>query len=235
MDYHKPIEDILSDTISSMSFPVSIYKIAFAGNTYTLNVDDVYHAQVGEQNIVTIGGNPYTITSVAYGDRECDNSFDVLTVEDTQGSGAISVDSFNMYAPFFIYGTLTETGTELPTDNSQCTPMIFLRLDETLDETFHEDPADPHERDTACELAFLTQGVYEEKTQQLLDGGVTPMRRLMANFFEALKAEVKTYETYDFNPKAKYYTKVYVRDSKKQLWSNKLSGVWDRVTLKILK
>lgn len=235
MEYHEPIEDIIGDTISSMSFPVVIYKVDATGNTYVLNVDDVYHAQVGAQNIVTIGGNPYTITGVTYGDRTCPDSVDVLTVEDIGTSGPITSTSFEMYSPFFIYGTLTETGTELPTDNSLCTPMIFLRLDETLEESFHEDPEDPHERDTTCEIACLTQGIYEQKTQELLDGGVTPMRRLMANFFEALKNEIKTYEIYDFNPKAKYYVKVYVRDSKKQLWSNKLSGVWDRVNLKILK
>ena len=233
MDFHKPIEDILGDTIAAMTFPVTIYKVTASGTTYTLNVDNVYHAQIGAQNIVTIGGKPYTITGITYGSG-C-NSVDILTVQDVGTSGAITADSFNMYSPYFFFGTLNETGTELPTDNSKCTPMVFLRLDETLEESFHEDPADPHERDTNCEISFLTQGIYTQQTEQLLDNGVTPMRRLMTEFIEALKDEVKTYEIYNFNPRSKYYTKVYVSSPTKQLFGIKLSGVWDRFTLKILK
>ena len=219
-----------------MTFPVTIWGTSSVGSVYTLKVDDVYHAQIGLQNIVTIGGNPYTITDITYGSGGC-NSYDTLKVTDLTGANPITATSFNMYAPFFFYGTLNETGTELSqqSDSSLKTPMIFLRLDETLEETFHYDQADTHERDTSCEIAFLTQGIYNTTTSELLDNGVTPMRRLMDSFISAINDAVSTFEIYSFNPRAKYYTKVYVRDSKKQLWSDQLSGVWDKFQLKILK
>ena len=232
MEYKAPIEDIISSAISAMTFPVTIYKIGQAFDIWTLTVDNVYHAQVGSQNIVTIGGHPYTITGIIYNIAD---GVDQLTVQDLTGVNSISATSFNMYAPFFFYGTLTETGSELPTDNSQCSPMVFLRLDETLEETFHGDPQDSHERLTNCEIAFLAQNDYTQQTTGLISGAVTPMRRMMENFIEQVTSTVSTFEKLDWDYKVKYYTKVFVKADTKQIWSNQLSGVWGKFSLKILR
>ncbi len=231
MRYKKPLTDIFSDLIAGLSFPVTIIKKTQTdATTWVLNVDDAYFAQ--KLFTVVIGGKNYVIDSVAphcWGDQ--------LTVI---GVDPITATSFDMYRPYFFYGTLTDGGIQLAQESnaSDKTPMVFLRVDDTLIETFHNDPENAHERDSKCKLYYLSQGNDALLNPEALTVNVEPMKRLSEIINQAIIDAYGIFETDQQSYDLKLYAKfgVYTSEGqKKKVWTDELSGCGVDVSFTILR
>ena len=230
MRYRKPLVNILSDMISGLSFPVTIMKATSVGNVWTLNVDDAYFAQKGFT--ISIGGNNYTIVSV---EGKCWG--DILTVT---GNHTITLQTFYLYTPYFFFGTLVDGGIQLSqvANANQKTPMIFLRVDDTLDETYHDDPADAHERISKCKLYFLSQGDNSLLNPDALTYYVEPMKRLLEIFVQAMNDTIAIFEIWNEDYDVTLYAKFGVYSGGKQpvkIWDEELSGCGMDIKFKILR
>lgn len=232
MGYRKPLITILNDLITGLAFPVNILKVVQTGTVFVINVDNAYFAQKGFS--ITIGGKPYKITAV---DAFCWG--DQLTVTGGLLDEIIDI-SFNMYTPYFFYGTLTDGGIQLAQqpNASQKTPLIFLRVDDTLVETYNDDPEDSHERSSACKIYFLSQGDDSLLNPDALAINVEPMKRLAEIFNKAIKEAYSIFEIWDQTYELKLYAKfgVYTADKQqKKVWTDDLSGCGMDVRFKILR
>jgi hypothetical protein len=228
--YRKPLVNILSDLNSSLTYPVTILKATQNGTTWTLNVDDAYHAQKGFT--ITIGGKPYIIVSVS-----AQTWGDILTVT---GTDTITATSFSMYSAYFFFGTLVDGGIQLGqiADASQKTPLIFLRVDDTLRETYNDDPEDSHERTSSCKLYYLSQGDDTLLNPDALAFYVEPMKRLAENFNQAMKDKISIFEIWDENYDLTNYAKFGVYSGGKQpskIWTDDLAGCGMDRKFKILR
>lgn len=227
MIYKESSIDIIGAVVASMTFPVQITNVSSVGNVHTLTVCDIYHAQPGF--IVTIDGNQYTITDITAPDTM------VVT-----GSAPIVVASFFLYTPVYFHGTPIETNVELlQEDNANDkTPMVWFL--ENFTDRFFDDSEDTREREIKFRLFFLTQANHE---QWLVDdayhNAIEPMRRLMENFIEKLRAVPARFGLIDFEYEAINYAKfgVYINNKgmEKSLFADKLAGCELNMSLTIYK
>lgn len=238
MSYTKPIIDIIGDLISSFQFNTTIYKAVQTGTTWVLNVDNAFYAQ--KNFTLTIGGHDYLITDVYY--AKSSKEVDVITVSDLSDTPQnITIDSFTLYPLYYFYGTLIDANVQISQvpDASNKTPMIFLRVDDTLQETFHDDPEDSHERVSKVKLYFLTQGNIAELDPSLITDRVYPMSRLMQSFIKQMNSTVSVFERWDEDYSTTVYAKfgVYAsgRGMQKSVWVDDLSGIGLDISLKILR
>ena len=230
MRYKKPLANILNDLISSLTFPVTIFKATQNGADWILNVDDAYYSQKGFT--ISIGGNNYIIQSV-----QAQSTYDILTVT---GTPTISVNTFNMYPIYFFYGTLVDGGIQLSqiANATQKTPLIFLPVDDSLVETYHNDPVTSHERSSRCKLYFLSQGDDSLLNPDALSLNVEPMKRLFEIFNDATKDAISIFDYYNQDFDLKLYAKFGVYSGGKQpskLWADDLSGCGVDIKFDILK
>jgi hypothetical protein len=236
MKFRKPIVNILSDLVASILFPVKILKVTAAGNVYTINVDNAWHAQAGFK--ITIGAYQYTITSVSHLDS-CNGGCDVIVVTDA-GTNPITATSFTMYGIHFFYGTLVDGGIQLAqvADANQKLPMIFLRVDDTLSEAYHDDPEDSHERMSSVKLYFLSQGDETVLNTTAIPVFVDPMKRLAEIFIDAMNEAIAIFEIWQEDYNLTIYAKFGVYSGGKQptkIWADDLSGCGMDIKFKILR
>src|ERR1700751_1559070 len=112
MVYKQSSIDIIDNIISSLEFPVEIKTYVNNGvGNHTLTVCDMYHAQPGF--VVTIGGKKYTITDIIPATKLfCEApTNDVIKIKGDASN--ITATTFDLYKPFFFYGTPIAEGMEL--------------------------------------------------------------------------------------------------------------------------
>lgn len=241
MIYKQSSIDIIGEIISSLTFPVIIKQVVNNGNgVHTLSVCDMYHAQPGFY--VTIGTKKYLITGITPAVYDpCGNSTnDVLVIKGDAAN--ITATTFNMYAPFYFYGTPMAEGTELSQVNQakDKIPMYWLRLDD-FSEKFFENGTENKEREIKFRLYPLTTSDHEKwVTSQGINFAVNPMHRLAEMFVEKVKAMP---ERFDVNELVWDIPAVYPkfgvisinRGVEKSLWHDKLGGVELSMSLTVLK
>ena len=223
-----------------MTFTVNVYKVVTSGTTYTLYVDDVYHAVIGAT--ITIAGNKYTIVSWDEGYSLQDGVMQLVV------TGAVPIIltqgmAFNFYSPFFAHGTVREEGNQLTQQNSVWNkyPLIWAR--EPVREKFDNDREASHERESNIELYFLTDADFSIPNQNTYELYARPMTRLKDNFIKTLNTEVGIWpigsvDRNDMDINITEITKVGVtigsKDVTKTIFADNLSGVAAEFKLKIL-
>lgn len=232
MSYRKSTIDLLRDIANAMTFTVEIKSVTQnTDGTQTLSVCDIFHAQ--SDFTVTIDSYSYSITAI-------DANAKTITVK---GTPTITATSFDLYKPYFFFGTPIQTGMELNKEsevNIEHTPMIYLAIPYQDKDSYDNSPIT---RQTTFDLYFLTKGSDGEwLNERLFDEGVFPMRRLMENFVQAIIDEVKTFDIIPASqisaPKDFPNFGVYLQGKgiPKRMWTDKLSGtmlhfdgigVWD--------
>lgn len=227
MIYKESSIDIIGEVVASMTFPVQITNVASVGSVHTLTVCDLYHAQPGFT--VTIDGNEYTITDITAPDTM------VVT-----GADPIVVASFYLYTPVYFHGTPIETNIELNQENNaqDKTPMVWFL--ENFTDRFFDDAEDTREREIRCRLFFLTQANHEAwKVADAYHNAIEPMRRLMENLVEKLRASPARFGLIDFEYEAINYAKfgVYINNKgmENSLFADKLAGCELSVSLTVYK
>jgi len=227
INYHKDIIDVIRDIVKDMTFPVAISLVTDNGDgTYTLAVDDTYHAQPGFK--VTIDGVEYEIVSA----DDCE-----LVLK---GDELITAATFDLYPPFFFHGTPLETNSEIIKENNSFnkTPMIWLM--ENFTESFSEnDPETNIERESELRIFFLTQADFAGwETKNFYDNAIKPMRKLFQNFKKTIEDGGK-FEMEDFLYDLINYTKfgVYIsgKGFEKSVFADNLSGCECAATWRKLK
>ena len=218
MGYRRTMVDIFRDLVASMTFPVTIDSQSASGNTWTLIVCDLYHAEVGRT--VTIGGNDYVIASI-----DSDTNTMVVT-----GADPIVVTTFNLYLPFYFHGTPIATDDELVKENeaNSKTPMIWLL--ETFGEEREQDPLSMHDRYFTGKLFFLTQADHEKwLTDEAYIKAIEPMDRLAQTFITYIESNPGDFDLPTLKYKIDSYAKfgVYITNKgmEKNMFADKLSGV----------
>lgn len=248
MKHRRSLIDILDDVVKSMSFPITIYKI-FAptsgssiisppgtGNNYVLNVDNIYHAQIGYS--VTIGGNIYEIVAVNNVSIAC--GVYQITINDASGTTPINfptVNSFNLYTPFFFHGTPRETNAELEQQTQAFNKYPMIWLWEEFSEVFSDDQEEPHERESDIQLCFLTQADFAKLQDDMATLYVEPMMRLMESFIHKVNEPISLFDRIDLDytviRKNKFGVYIRGKGSDKSMFSDNCAGVILQVKLKL--
>ena len=242
MIYKQSSIDMIGSLIDSLTFPVKIRSVVNdGGGKHTITVCDMYHAQPGFE--VTIGGKKYKIEDAIAGSQEACSArvYDVLKVKGDAGS--ISATTFDMYRPFFFYGTPMAEGSELRQENiaKNKTPMLWLRLDDFSDHVYPNDGLERKERDIKARIYPLTQADHERwTTEQATKEAVKPMYRLAELLVKAIEARPERFDTdtFEYDIPA-VYPKFGVisinRGVEKSLWHDKLGGVELAINLTVYK
>jgi len=160
----------------SLIYPIDIKSVVNNVNgTYTLSVCRLLHAQPNFK--ITIGATEYKITAI-------DDDLNTITVE---GTTPITATSFELYKPYFFYGTLLQMNVELTNQaavNIPHVPMVFFQI--PFVDTDYND-TDPINKSVTGDLFFLTQGDnFKWLNEQAFDEGVRPMRRLQQYYVDQM-------------------------------------------------
>ena len=246
MSYPKPLKYILENVVNAMTFNVTVYKVSSSlpptsylnkpatGLNYVLNVNNVYHAQVGY--LVTIGGHQYEI--VAY-DTYAGPKYMTITVNDPTGLNPPVTGIFSLSTPLFVHGTPRDTNTELIKiqDASVKYPLIFLL--EEYKEDYHGSKREAKQRDSYVTLCFLTQSDPTQQQNDISDLYVEPMARLAYNFVQAMNKQVGVFKTlpldYSLVRKNKFAIAFKANDGNPKIMFADTAGVAFTSTLEIFK
>lgn len=224
MSYRKSTIDIMRELVESMTFPVQILAVEpIDSNIQKLHVCDIFHAQP-DFSVV--------IDSIVYRISEVDDVEKTITII---GTATVVVDSFELYKPYFFYGTPIQTGMELNKESEQNiphVPMVYFAL--PFDDTDQNDLS-PITRKITGDLYFLTQGDnLQWLNEQAFQQGVKPMRRLQQSLEARMKEIVgvfdifpagQSFEVRDFPKFGVFIT----NGQKKSMWSDNLSGCKMRI------
>lgn len=225
MSYRKSTIKIFRDLVESMTFPIDIRTIVTdSDGNYVLYVCDIYHAQ--PNFTVEINAETYTIVAI-------DSEENTITLS---GAVPIIVTSFELYKPFFFYGTPTQTNMELSKEsqvNIKHVPMVYMIV--PFDDVDQNDIS-PITKTISGDLFFLTQSNnLTWLNEQAFDEGVMPMRRLAENLVQKM---IETISVFDILPdkksfKMKDYPKFGVQIQGKGVnlsyWNDNLSGCSMRI------
>lgn len=224
MSYRKSTIDIFRDLVESMTFPVSIRTIVTnSDGTFSLYVCNIYHAQ--PNFTVEINSESYTIISI-------DSENKIITVG---GLVPITVYLFELYHPYFFFGTPISTGVELNKEsqvNIPHVPMVYFAL--PFDDVNNNDLT-PINKTITGDLYFLTQGNnFQWLNEQAYNEGVMPMRRLQENLEQKMIEAISIFDILPENEsfKIRDFPKFGVYLSKgveKSQWSDQLSGCSMRI------
>lgn len=242
MIYKQSSIDMIGSLIDSLTFPVKIRSVVnVGGGKHTITVCDMYHAQPGFE--VTIGGKKYMIEDAIPGTQEActPRVYDVLKVKGD--AAAIVATTFDMYRPYFFYGTPMAEGTELAQENiaKNKTPMYWLRLDDFSDHVYPNDGLERKERDVKARIYPLTQADHEKwLTAQATKEAVKPMYRLAEILVRAIEARPERFDTdtfeYDIPAVFPKFGVISInRGVEKSLWHDKLGGVELAINLTVYK
>lgn len=169
----KETEDLVGELINSIDFNVTIKTIVDNGNgTYTLTTCNTLHLQAGFS--LVIGVVTYKIVSVIV------NESFILS-----GSVVPTLEVFEIYKPFYKFGTIITTNNELnkKNDANDILPLIYLRTE--FEETFNN-RNELIDRESPLEIFFLTQNKFSNEEVDIRNDGVLPMRNLVYSFIEML-------------------------------------------------
>lgn len=207
--------DLLDNVVSGMSFPVSLYKIVssaaasaapiqniiFTGTNYVLNVDRIYHAQIGYpvQIYCQAKNQNETYTVVGWVENFAPG-ISQLIVNDPLSANPLTVTAgtpiiFQMYTPKFFYGTPVERGNEDRQENKDVNkyPIIWLWM--PFEPENDNDPEASHEAEVQCKIAFLCQNnSIDNLTAGLDELYLQPMKRLYEAFIDAINADMGPFD-----------------------------------------
>lgn len=169
MTYRPDTIKILRDFTESLIFPINIKTVVDHGDgTFTLYVCKLLHAQPGFS--ITIEDNNYLITNI-----DDDENTNTITVS---GTAPITIRYFELYKPYFFYGTPIQTGMELNKEsevNIPHTPMVYFNPGNDGD----MNDLDPQNKLINGGLFWLTNSNnLEWLNEDSYKYGVRPMRRL---------------------------------------------------------
>jgi hypothetical protein len=168
--------DIVQSLVNSINLTFTATSIVdLTGGFYQLTTCDTMHLQACNFTL-TIDGNDYFISEVIK-DTSITISGEVLPTS----------LSFEVYPPFYIYGTILETKNETDKimDSVDKTPMIFLLTSITDNFKGAEEMTD---RISPLRIFFLTQADWDnDNTKDLHSNAVNPMLNLAHNFVDVLK------------------------------------------------
>lgn len=194
-------------------------------NTFTMPICKTYWLKA--QDVITIDGTDYTVTSVIR-----DTSVTVNTSVTPNGL------TFFLDAPSFYHGTIVQTNQELSQDAknvSERSPMAYLFRD--LTDTFFDD-SNLLDRETSIRLFFLHDTNFQDYTTDLADEETLEPMRSMAYFFveEILKKSklIGKIEDYDIRD----YLKFGIENASgytENIFNDNFSGVELTITLPILR
>ena len=241
----KDLSDILAPFIAAMTFPIDFEVAAFDGAIdeakynsadYKIlkNICNPHHAQPNFD--VTIGGKPYTIDNY----KLVGNKYRLYL----RGTDAISVNSFELYKPKFLHGTVMAVSAET-VDNKDVpiksvVPFIFLI--EEYKETFDDGWKSAIHRESQVQILFLTEeDITGKDTDTLKHNATEPMSRLVVDFIDMLKSHPECFfidESFRNTDLKKTKLSVHVANKGyegKQYFGNKFSGREMQTTLFIKK
>lgn len=226
MDYSKDITDILTELVSNIDFTVNIKSVTGTLPEQIIEVDNLFHAQVGFS--VTIDGNSYSITAI-------DEDTKTLTLS---GDTEITATSFQLYAVYFFHGTPIATTNEINQNQDAFTKTPMVWLWENFTEKYLSE-LDSCERETELNLYFLTQCDYDQLiTNDIYQDAIKPMKRLLETFVAQL-IKSGQFDMNEFAYNTENFAKfgVYAREkgSTKNLVADKMSGVSMNSVLRIYR
>lgn len=230
MQYKKDITDVLRDTIASMTFFIEVLTVVDNGDgTQTITCNDIYHAQTGFT--VLINGNSYVINSFSHTNESL-----TLLGDEPISEG----DVFELYRPFFFYGTPIATNTEINqvADAFDKTPMFWL-WENTKTRVLSE--GSPADREVEVDLYGLTQTPERQQVMQTDDlyaECVKPMKRLFERLIKTIEEETQTYaiedgQEYETENYAKFGVMARTKGAEKAIMFDNLSGVGCKMTLRL--
>lgn len=219
---------IIADTVAALVFTVLIESVVDnMDGTFTLTVCDVFHSQIGYT--VTIGDNDYRIVDM-----------EAPTMLKVSGTEAITVDSFQLYPPFFAYGTPISNENDLSQENRADAkfPMVWMLI--PFYDHFYTDPEMIYDREIKCKIYFLGQSDSTLKvTAQQYTDTVTPMHSLMETFIAKVRQLVGIYDSTDLEIDTLDYPKFGVfiteKGNLKRKFADDLAGVELSITLPVFR
>ncbi len=229
----KETVQVIGELIAAWVIPFEISSVVDNGaGSYTLNVPKTYYLQAGKRRKLTIGAIEYEVTSVV-------NNSSVTIFDKSAIPTLPATDTFNLPVPFFFNGTIIQTNTELAKEKKiwEKTPMVYLQrpFSETIDANDLTDSFTANK--AALTLRFLTEADFAEwSTAQHDLHAVVPMRNLMYEFIEMLKANAKyidRFSDYEATDLIKFGVVTQKGYEGKGLFSDNYSGVQLDITLGI--
>lgn len=153
---------------------------------------------------------------------------------------APTVLEFEIYKPFPYQGTIIDQNEQLNDKSvfSDKLPMIWLH--EITRERFESDPLSNLERESECDLYFMTEiNPSLGLAPQFYKYGVIPMRNLLDSFIETLKESTiitdKNEIKYDQFDHAKFGAYMATKGHERGIFSDYMSGTQLRITIPFAK
>lgn len=217
------INDILEAVVAKIAPVIEIKSVIDNGNgTYDATLCEKFYLQ--KCFTVNIGGNDYTVEDI--------NGL----VATFKGNTPPAPGFFNLYLPYFFYGTITQTNTELTKveDAADKTPMVYSL--ETLRERFFDPSESSLEFEAEVRLFFLTQANFPEwETKDFYKDAIGPMKALADLFLDTLEAHegIGFIEDRDVISLTKFGVEINSKGFETTLVNDHLSGVEVRITIPV--
>lgn len=176
--YRTEFTDIMYSVVQALDLSMTITDYSFVGNAHTATLCDLKWLQVGFT--ITIGGNDYLITSIN----------DTTNVVVMTGAAEIETATFDIYRPYFRYGSPIDANNELvkQKDTEDKYPLVYLMGNFS---EFKREPDSSIERDVSARLFALTDSNFKKwKIDDISQYAMRPMSRLMQNILDTIEGKI---------------------------------------------
>lgn len=224
--YRTEFTDIMYSVVQALDLSMVITDYSFTGTTHTIEVCDVKWAQVGFA--LPIDGNDYTVVSV-------DDSTNIIVLTGTE---EIAVSTFDIYRPYFRYGSPIDANNELvkQKDTEDKYPIVYLMGNFS---EFNREPDSSIDREVSFRLFTLTDSNFKRwKIADITQYAMNPMSRLMQHIKDTIVGEVPSSRRqmlssffteemrYTSDPRYKYGVYITDKGATNSYFADNLSG-WE--------
>lgn len=224
-DLLKPILESISNLFTITNVTENIAATAGLDGTYTIFGCKTLWASVG--HCVTIDSIQYKIIDLQ------SNEWIKVT-----GASIPTSNAFELYNPFYFYGTVLQTSAELKETGNTWDKFPMCYLQEITHEKFNRDILESKDRDSDCDIFFMVDGNPEDWiTKDHHRYAIAPMRNLAYEFIQALynANNVQNFTEYDIYNHAKWGVYVQGKGAVSKYFMDDLSGVHLKITIPFLK
>jgi len=220
---------LLEPLINAMNKTIVVSSIVTVGIVHTLNSCNTLWLTFNKNNPnIVIDGVTYQLVSVTPN----------VSIVVTHPTIVPTVTEFDIALPFFFYGTIKSTNSELTEKLNSWDKLPMIYLHDPTKENYDADPFSSIDRESECDLYFLAENNFQDWTNAQHEAlAIIPMRNMADAFIGALEgrrnlvAEDYTYELFN---RVRWGTEETTGNNK-QFFTDNVSGVQMRIILSFLQ
>ena len=178
----RQIVDIVKSIVEQLGFAITITSNTdLGGGKHKLFMSNTYY--LTKKKGIKIDGNEYIVLDFKF------NEF--ITINPVGHTNPVTVDTFDLDAPIFFHGTVSETDREVVLfmlENPDSYPIAYLF--ENIRETISLDRLNPVDRTAPIQLFLLDIANYADNlSEDYLEDVLKPLSNIETKFLEVIRKD----------------------------------------------